>query len=146
MFLQVDHINGGGGKHKRSMNNQSIYRWLVEHNFPAGFQILCSNCNIGRYKNGGVCPHQVKVDERKRIRTKFSDSDRPPEYDWSPKYRGVPKDVKPALDPSAVSSTRSRRRPERPSRGRRPARSRTVAGNGPPDKDSGGALAASDRL
>jgi hypothetical protein len=25
--------------------------------FPAGFQVLCFNCNQGRRLNHGVCPH-----------------------------------------------------------------------------------------
>jgi len=54
-FLSVDHVNGGGGKHKKSIGAY-IYDWLVKHNFPEGFQILCFNCNMakGIY---GVCPH-----------------------------------------------------------------------------------------
>jgi hypothetical protein len=30
----------------------------VKHRFPAGFQVLCLNCNHGRFRNGGICPHQ----------------------------------------------------------------------------------------
>jgi hypothetical protein len=30
----------------------------VKQGFPDGFQTLCFNCNVGKYKNGGVCPHQ----------------------------------------------------------------------------------------
>jgi hypothetical protein len=24
-----------------------------------GYQVLCSNCNRGRWRNGGECPHKV---------------------------------------------------------------------------------------
>lgn len=59
-FLTVDHINGGGGKHRvalRQAGSANIYRWLVEQQFPAGYRVLCMNCNwaIGLH---GYCPHQ----------------------------------------------------------------------------------------
>lgn len=59
-FLAVDHIKGGGSAHRkenRITSGTAMYCWLRKMNFPAGFQILCHNCNIakGLY---GVCPHQ----------------------------------------------------------------------------------------
>jgi hypothetical protein len=57
MFLTIDHINGGGRRHRASMREANIHRWLVKANFPVAFQLLCYNCNSGRYRNGGVCPH-----------------------------------------------------------------------------------------
>lgn len=59
MFLTIDHIDGGGNEHRRNSNRADIHPWLIKHNFPAGFQVLCYNCNCGRYRNGGVCPHQI---------------------------------------------------------------------------------------
>ncbi len=55
-FLAIDHINGGGGKHRREIGNK-ITRWLIANDFPPGFRVLCHNCNqaIGHY---GYCPHQ----------------------------------------------------------------------------------------
>lgn len=29
---------------------------------PEGFQTLCYNCNIGKHRNGGICPHQHNRD------------------------------------------------------------------------------------
>lgn len=55
-FLTLDHINGGGGKHRRVTPN--LYRNLVIQGFPEGYAILCLNCNMGRYLNGGICPHK----------------------------------------------------------------------------------------
>ena len=54
-FLTIDHINGGGNKHRQEV--KSVYLWLVRNNFPVGFQVLCYNCNLakGRY---GYCPHE----------------------------------------------------------------------------------------
>lgn len=61
-FLSIDHINGGGNKHRKEMVNQggsggNIYWWLIKNDFPPGFQVLCHNCNMakGFY---GHCPHQ----------------------------------------------------------------------------------------
>ena len=43
-FLQIDHINGGGNKHVKSLT-VNFYRWLIKNNFPKEFQTLCANCN-----------------------------------------------------------------------------------------------------
>jgi len=59
MFLTIDHINGGGEKHRKKIGRK-IYRWLVINNFPDGFKTLCFNCNWGKHINGGICPHKQK--------------------------------------------------------------------------------------
>lgn len=60
-FLSIDHINGGGSAHRRSMNKDgkkggNIYLWLKNNKYPKDFQVLCHNCNQakGFY---GQCPH-----------------------------------------------------------------------------------------
>jgi len=58
-FLSIDHIDGNGEKHRKKINRK-INIWLVKNNFPKGFQTLCFNCNWGRYRNNGVCPHKDK--------------------------------------------------------------------------------------
>lgn len=58
LFLSLDHVNGGGHQHRRETGGGGFYSWLKRHNYPAGFQILCHNCNLGRQLNGGICPHQ----------------------------------------------------------------------------------------
>ena len=55
-FLTIDHINGGGNKHAKEHGGH-LHRWLLNHDFPPGYQVLCFNCNMGRAINGGVCPH-----------------------------------------------------------------------------------------
>jgi hypothetical protein len=63
-FLAIDHINGGGAKHRRQLKNTgTIYQWLKRNNYPEGFRILCHNCNmaLGHY---GYCPHEEEADER----------------------------------------------------------------------------------
>lgn len=56
-FLSIDHTNGGGTSHRRSLNSTDIYAWLLKNNYPGGFRVLCHNCNqaIGHY---GKCPHK----------------------------------------------------------------------------------------
>lgn len=63
MFLTVDHVNNDGAAHKRRIGRgrRGINAWLKANGFPKkGFRILCYNCNCGRYRNGGVCPHKDK--------------------------------------------------------------------------------------
>ena len=45
--LSLDHINGGGGQHRRIHSN--FDRWIIRENFPSGFQVLCRNCNWKKY-------------------------------------------------------------------------------------------------
>lgn len=45
MFLVIDHINGGGHKHRLAIRS-SIYYWLKKHKYPSGYQVLCQNCNF----------------------------------------------------------------------------------------------------
>lgn len=51
--LSVDHINGGGTKHRREIGKGAqFYNWLKKNNYPEGFQILCMNCQfIKRVEN-----------------------------------------------------------------------------------------------
>jgi hypothetical protein len=57
-FLSLDHIEGGGNKHRREVGGSGapMYRWIIKNNFPPIFQVLCHNCNCakGFY---GKCPH-----------------------------------------------------------------------------------------
>jgi len=62
MFLEIDHINNDGNNHRKKIgaSAKALTYWLINNNFPDGFQILCSNCNQGKKRNNGVCPHQQK--------------------------------------------------------------------------------------
>ena len=55
-FLGIDHINGGGRKHRKELKGH-FYQWLKVNKYPAGFQTHCHNCNLakGFY---GECPHK----------------------------------------------------------------------------------------
>ena len=59
-FLEIDHIDICGNQHRKQINKygSTFYRWLIDNKFPEGYQTLCRNCNTGRYRNGGICPHQ----------------------------------------------------------------------------------------
>ncbi len=59
-FLSLDHINGGGRKHREKIGNGSMfYSWIVKNNFPNGFRVLCWNCNFAMHKQ--TCPHQIET-------------------------------------------------------------------------------------
>jgi hypothetical protein len=62
LFLSIDHIECDGAEHRKklgkSANGSGFYRWLRDNKYPPGFQVLCMNCNHGRMRNGGLCPHQ----------------------------------------------------------------------------------------
>lgn len=58
-FLEVDHINNDGAEHRRSLGGEAgreFYWWVVNNNFPNNLQLLCSNCNLAKYRYGS-CPH-----------------------------------------------------------------------------------------
>lgn len=49
LVLCLDHINGGGEKHRHSLNvigGIAFYRKLKKQGYPVGYQILCANCNL----------------------------------------------------------------------------------------------------
>lgn len=56
-FLQVDHMNGGGRQHLKSLKVRTMYTWLIAHGFPPEYQTLCANCNHAKGRLG-TCPHQ----------------------------------------------------------------------------------------
>ena len=76
LFLTLDHKNNDGGEWRKQMakadgqNQQgkrylqgtNFYIWLRKNNYPElGLQVACYNCNLGRARNRGVCPHKVTM-------------------------------------------------------------------------------------
>jgi hypothetical protein len=58
-FLTIDHINNDGNvMRKIHSSGHPFYNWLIKNNLPSGYQILCMNCQFGKAKCNGVCPHQ----------------------------------------------------------------------------------------
>lgn len=60
-FLTLDHISGGGRKHREEVGKGlKFYSWLIKNDFPEGFRVLCYNCNCAMGHHGGVCPHELE--------------------------------------------------------------------------------------
>lgn len=57
-FLTIDHPEGGGRKHR---SHRRIYDALLKEGLPAGYRVMCWNCNCARQFNGGRCPHKDKT-------------------------------------------------------------------------------------
>jgi hypothetical protein len=63
-FLTLDHVNGGGRAHRKSLYAKgapgplAVLYDIKKRGFPDDIQILCFNCNCGRQANGGICPHK----------------------------------------------------------------------------------------
>jgi hypothetical protein len=58
-FLTIDHIHGGGNKHRKEVvtGSGSFVRWLRRNSYPDGYRVLCYNCNTARGLHG-YCPHE----------------------------------------------------------------------------------------
>lgn len=58
-FLAVDHVNGGGKRHRKELGSSgtSFYLWLRRNGFPNICRLLCHNCNHARGIYG-YCPHE----------------------------------------------------------------------------------------
>jgi hypothetical protein len=62
-FLTLDHINNDGAKQRKKLKLSGgwrFYYWLKLHNFPDEYelQVLCANCQLGKERNNGICPHK----------------------------------------------------------------------------------------
>jgi hypothetical protein len=46
--LSIDHINGGGKKHRKDINKvgRAFYLWLINNKYPECYQTLCMNCQM----------------------------------------------------------------------------------------------------
>jgi hypothetical protein len=60
IFLDLDHVqNDGKTDREERGNGQRLLVWLKANGWPRDrYQILCCNCNQGKARNGGVCPHK----------------------------------------------------------------------------------------
>jgi len=75
--LQIDHINGNGAEHRRQLSKKykakgksfagyTTYRWLIQNNFPDGFQVLCANCNYIKHYEYYETNHQENIKKLKQ--------------------------------------------------------------------------------
>lgn len=51
--LTIDHVDGGGNQHRKTIPHQHIAPYLIKNNFPEGYRILCMNCNMKEAKRNG---------------------------------------------------------------------------------------------
>lgn len=60
LFLSIDHIRNDGAEDRRKhpARGYAYFRRIVKENDFSKFQVLCFNCNMGRFFNGGICPHK----------------------------------------------------------------------------------------
>jgi hypothetical protein len=70
VHLTLDHINGGGTKHRRENNkaNCAIYRLLAHQGYPDGYRILCHNCNYLSYAIGVDAKHEAMARHRLKLK------------------------------------------------------------------------------
>ena len=63
-MLALDHIENDGARQRREEPalrwSKHMYAWIIKQGFPSGFQVLCHNCNISKFRNGGVCAHMLR--------------------------------------------------------------------------------------
>jgi len=63
--LTVDHINGGGHRHRQNIRkgggSEDFYRWLRNHNYPEGYQVLCWNCNWMKHLESRILSEEPKA-------------------------------------------------------------------------------------
>ncbi len=61
-FLTFDHVNGITSEWQyprgRRKGGRELFRRLINNHAP-DIQVLCYNCNCGRFRNDGVCPHKT---------------------------------------------------------------------------------------
>ncbi len=65
-FLTIDHIYNDGSAERKTIDHTGygLYYRLKREGFPRDrYQLLCMNCNFGKSKNGGVCPHLSPICE-----------------------------------------------------------------------------------
>lgn len=57
IFLAIDHVDGVKQEpYEKKLRGDALYAWLKREGYPAGYQIMCNNCNWAiRF---GICPHK----------------------------------------------------------------------------------------
>lgn len=65
--LVIDHVGGGGNAHRRMVGSGNVvYRWLKKNGFPAGFRVLCANCNHSTISRFNASDHPRAKESRNR--------------------------------------------------------------------------------
>lgn len=63
-FLSIDHVYNDGNKERRKgvkgAGSWYIHKRIKDYPELRGrYQLLCMNCNHGKARNGGICPHKT---------------------------------------------------------------------------------------
>ena len=59
LFLTIDHVNRNGAEDRaKHGGHRPLYYWMSQQPRLPDYQVLCYNCNCGRERNGGICPHE----------------------------------------------------------------------------------------
>jgi hypothetical protein len=59
-FLTLDHVMNDGAKRRGGYSYRDLkqeYKHATSEYNPSIYQVLCYNCNCGKQRNNGVCPH-----------------------------------------------------------------------------------------
>lgn len=58
-YLTLDHVQNDGAIRKKEHHGRGLgeYRRAIREYRPDIYQTLCFNCNCGKERNGGSCPH-----------------------------------------------------------------------------------------
>ena len=75
-FLSIDHVNNDGYQRRKNRGHGAgagiyLYLWRQfkkNESWPDDFQVLCMNCQHGKARNGGICPHKESVTTRAKAR------------------------------------------------------------------------------
>ena len=68
--LSIDHIDNNGSAHRKKLGHGRIYRWLVDNDYPDGYQTLCMNCQWikqARYRKQTL-PEKYRNNLTKKVR------------------------------------------------------------------------------
>ena len=57
-FLTLDHINNNGVAERKAINWFGCMRKAIRESDKTQYQVLCYNCNYGKRRNKGICPHK----------------------------------------------------------------------------------------
>lgn len=65
LFLTIDHILRDGAIRRAAGERTGFAAWAKakRDGYPSDLQLLCFNCNCGRERNDGHCPHQTVLSE-----------------------------------------------------------------------------------
>jgi len=66
-LLTIDHtLDKEHYNHDKRCLGSDLVNWIIKNDFPPNFQILCMNCNWGKYKFG-ICPHKKIMQKEKLL-------------------------------------------------------------------------------